>query len=94
MPTNKKPWMATQQHAELLRNSAILGKSKDGFSKATYAAMEGRDSVAEQWRRKPEPRNGGDAKACPVELAKVQNGRAGKSIVQKNTRKKAKVRLL
>ena len=60
--------------------------------RATYAAMEGRNSVAEQWRRKPEPRNGGGAKACPVELAMAQNGRAIRTTVLKSTVQKITVK--
>jgi len=34
-------------HAELRSDSAIHEKSTEGFSMATYAAVEGRDSVAD-----------------------------------------------
>ena len=55
------------------------------FRGVTYAGLEGPPQAvaARQWRRKPAPWKARDAEACPVELAKEQNGRAGKGFVQK-----------
>ena len=55
------------------------------FRGVTYAGLEGPPQAvaARQWRRKPAPWKARGAKACPVELAKEQNGRAGKGFVQK-----------
>ena len=64
----------------------------EGFFYVSYAAMEGPAAgwlplgelvEPRQWRRRPEPRNGGGAKAWSVELAKEQNGRTEKITVQK-----------
>ncbi len=51
------------------------------FRGVTYAGLEGPPQAvaARQWRRKPKPCKARDAEACPVELAKEQNGRAEKS---------------
>ena len=50
---------------------------------AAYAAMEPRQYRPKGGMSASEGRNGGDAKKHPVELAKPQNGRTGKSTVQK-----------
>ncbi len=54
----------------------------------SYAAMEPRQYRPKGGMSVSEGRNGGGAKACPVELAMAQNGRAYKSTVQKITVKK------
>jgi len=53
----------------------------EGFFRVTYAGLEGPPQAvaARQWRRKPAPWKARGAEACPVELAKEQNGRAEKS---------------
>lgn len=50
---------------------------------AAYAAMEPRQYRPKGGMSASEGRNGGDEKKRPVELAKAQNGRTGKSTVQK-----------
>ena len=62
-----------------------LEKSMEGFLRATYAAMEPRQYRPKGGMSVSEGRNGGGAKACPLELAMAQNGRAIRTTVLKST---------
>jgi len=61
------------------------------FSRS-YAAMEPRQYRPKGGMSVSEGRNGGGAKACPVELAMAQNGRAIRTTVLKSTVQKITVK--
>ena len=63
---------------------------KDFFG--SYAAMEPRQYRPKGGMSVSEGRNGGGAKACPVELAMAQNGRAIRTTVLKSTVQKITVK--
>ena len=87
LPKSNKPWRAALRMQNCAAILQSLKKAMEGFFECIYAGLEGRRSRCQgQWRRMPEPRKARGAKACSVELAKKQNGRANKSTVQKKKR--------
>ena len=88
----KSPWrggLATCRSAQRFCNTQ-KNPRRDFFG--SYAAMEPRQYRPKGGMSVSEGRNGGGAKACPVELAMVQNGRAIRTTVLKSTVQKITVK--
>ena len=88
----KSPWrggLATCRIATRFCNT--LENPRMDFPRS-YAAMEPRQYRPKDGMSVSEGRNGGGAKACPVELAMAQNGRAIRTTVLKSTVQKITVK--
>ena len=88
----KSPWRGDLATCRIATQFFNTWKNPWRDFSRSYAAMEPRQYRPKGGMSVSEGRNGGGAKACPVELAMAQNGRAIRTTVLKSTVQKITVK--
>ncbi len=88
----KSPWRGDLATCRIATQFCNTWKNPRRDFSRSYAAMEPRQYRPKGGMSVSEGRNGGGAKACPVELAMAQNGRAIRTTVLKSTVQKITVK--